>query len=374
MADLVVNNGSGNQLTVSATSPVSTATDTAVYDVSSFSGITLTLSASGGFVTIADNTTATSVSISSTGPQGPQGVKGDQGETGVGGGIGATTGLITVTNTDGAFTHLPATYEIGTELEDILSAILEKYNITTVSFTRYYITKTNSNGSTSTANSSSSVSLEVGQPAQVVSFDYSVGDNEKTQDNSLIFIVGTSSSTTTVHESGISDINSSHTLATPYTLSPNTLTTKYLRLSAVDTGGTGGSNTTIYASGTKSLYWKWRVRYGASTTTSINSTTEAQTFFDGMTTGYDALTSETTLNMSGTTATDTQGNYTVIAYPSSWGAISSILLGATEVLSDFTDMGDYNITNDFSATGGYSFYRSNDDAAFNDTQTITFYF
>ena len=278
---------------------------------------------------------------------------------------------ITISNTDAAFSHMTTPITAGTSLEAVLRDMLEKYNVTSISLTNISRAKQNTDGTyPSFSNRTSSETLEVGQGLRVNGFDYNIVDNTQTGDNSVSFHDGGVSI-----ETGFSDDNAAKTLATVFEEDPSSPTSASFSVKALDTGG--GSNVTI-SSGSISVNWKYKIRVGASSTDTISSNTDAGNLWSGMTLAYDQLRSEQDFSVTASVAMDTAGNYTWIAYPASFGNLSKILLdGSTDVLSDFESPVDYNITNDYSVTTSYRFYRSTFDQAFSSsspTQVLTIEF
>jgi hypothetical protein len=70
-------------------------------------------------------------------------------------------------------------------------------------------------------------------------------------------------------------------------------------------------------------------------------------------------------------ANDVLGNYTYILYPASYGDLSTIIQnGALPVLTAFTKLGDYTITNAYGASVSVRVYKSNSDKAFSSGTTL----
>jgi len=278
---------------------------------------------------------------------------------------------ITISNSDAAFSHMTTPITAGTSLEAVLRDMLEKYNVTSISLTNISRAKQNTDGTyPSFSNRTSNETLEVGQGLRVNGFDYNIVDNTQTTDDSVSFFDGGTSV-----ESGFSDDNAAKTLTTVFEEDPSSPTSASFSVKAIDSGGS--SNVTI-SSGSISVNWRYRLRVGASSTESITSNAEAGTLWSGMTLAYNQLRAEQDFSVTASTAMDTAGNYTWIAYPASFGNLSKILLdGSTDVLSDFESPVDYNITNEYSVTTSYRFYRSTFDQAFSSsspTQVITIEF
>lgn len=68
---------------------------------------------------------------------------------------------------------------------------------------------------------------------------------------------------------------------------------------------------------------------------------------------------------------DTVANYTWIIYPASFGALTNIIQnGALPVLTAFTYIGSWNVTNAYGIVESYRFYKSNADKAFASGTTL----
>ena len=289
----------------------------------------------------------------------------------IGGGGGASGGTditleqaITISNGDAAFSHMTSPIAAGTSIEAVLRDMLIKYNVTTISLTNIdrALQGTDGNyGSFSTV--TSGATLEMGRGLKVQGFDYNIADNSQTTDDSVSFLNGS-----TAIETGFSDDNAAKTLASVFELDPSTETTAQFKVKAIDSGS--GSNTSI-GSGSINFSWKFRVKVGSSSTETISDATEAGTLFSGMSAASNALRSEADFDVTADSGMDTAGNYTWIAYPASFGNLNKINLAGTDVLSDFESPVDYNITNDYSITTSYRFYRSTYDNAFATGQVLT---
>lgn len=277
---------------------------------------------------------------------------------------------IDVTNRDAAFDHIIGTnYPVGTELEDILRDILEKYAVTTISLSSIKVAEESTSGVYGAYNNVSSTKVvEVGQGVRINGFSFSIADVTKTDDTSVAFLEGSSTI-----ESGFADNVSPAQLSSYIERDLTTQSTRSYKVTAVDNGG--DSNVTI-SSNTKTIIWYYRVKWGAHPNDLPSNTTEAQTLYDNVITtgGLDLLTQETTLTTTGTDATNDLANYTYLIYPSSFGAIQQILQGAVEVQTAFQDPVEFNITNDFGVSIPYYFYRSNQQQAFAPTANITISF
>jgi len=73
-----------------------------------------------------------------------------------------------------------------------------------------------------------------------------------------------------------------------------------------------------------------------------------------------------------TSANTNVSNFTYIIYPATYGDLTSVVQdNAFEVLPAFTKIGDFNITNSFSATTSFRVYQSNQPGAFQPGATLT---
>ena len=174
-------------------------------------------------------------------------------------------------------------------------------------------------------------------------------------------------------EAGLTDTTGTKTLTSADTQDPGTITSVSYSATVIDDGGSGLGDQTL-TSGTIKFEWKHRLRVGSSATSAIADASAAQTLFDGFATAYDQLSSETNFTVTATSGMDTTNHFTWIAYPASFGNLSEVLLGATDVLSDFQSPVDRNLTNDYGVTTSYRFYRSTFSKAFASGQTLTIKF
>ena len=282
---------------------------------------------------------------------------------------GELQSAITVSNTDGAFTHV-SSFSAGTTIESVLRQILEKYNRTTITLNSVSRALQNTDGTYPVPSSevTSNETLEIGRGVRVDAFRISVGDSSQTTDDSVKFLRGSSEV-----ETGFSDTTGTKTLTSSDTQDPGTITSVTYKASVVDDGGANEPDLTLTSGGIK-FEWLHRLRVGSSTTTALADDAAAQTLFDGMTTAFDELRGESDFTVTATSGMDTASNYTWVAYPVSFGNLSEIQLGATDVLSDFESPVDKNLTNDYGVTTSYRFYRSTYDDAFSTGQVLTIKF
>ena len=114
---------------------------------------------------------------------------------------------------------------------------------------------------------------------------------------------------------------------------------------------------------TTSFSFQFR-NYLAASTTVITSNSDAQSVIDN-----DAVVQQLDTDKAWTTtctaANDTLGKFTYIIYPASYGDLSTVIQnGALPVLTAFTKLGDFTITNTNSVSTTVRVYKSNADKAF----------
>ena len=126
----------------------------------------------------------------------------------------------------------------------------------------------------------------------------------------------------------------------------------------------------------KDFYFRWR-NYLAASSTIINSDSTLQSVLDN-----DLVQSPLDTNRSWTAtcgaANNTEGNYTYIIYPASYGNLSNIIQnGATPVLEAFGDgvnsgvpVGDFTADNSLGSSRSWRVYKSNADQAFGNGTTL----
>jgi hypothetical protein len=135
------------------------------------------------------------------------------------------------------------------------------------------------------------------------------------------------------------------------------------------TVSTDSRNSGDTQSTSRSFSFQWR-NYLAATSTIINSGTTLQNVLDN-----DTVQSPFDTNRSWTAtcgaANNTEGNYTYIIYPASYGDLSNIIQdGATPVLGAFTKLGDYTADNSEGSSRSWRVYKSNADQAFGNGTTL----
>ena len=282
---------------------------------------------------------------------------------GEGGGCGSLGELIVMTNTDGAFSHLPDIYNetpgvtnipAGTVIEDLLREILNPYNTTDLTFN--HLTVEYDDSGTTVLESASTTDLEVGQKVVISSISYTVEDHTKVVDDSIVLKENGS-----MVANDISDTSSSY----PYsrTISQDNPHSWAYQLFAEEDGG---SVTVDISSSTKKFVWYNRVKTGASTAEDLGSAGQnatAQDIYDEIDL-FSELQSASDIEFNGNDDTNHPDKYTWIAYPLDWN-LGDILSGATSVKVDFKNMGIRTLTNTYGAVNlYYVFWKSRSKGAF----------
>ena len=277
---------------------------------------------------------------------------------------GVLESSINITNGDDAFDHMTTPIAAGTSFEAILRDMLEMYNRTTLTLSNVRVqleplSGDDTYGSEQTL--TSGMSLEVGRKLKVNGFRALVGDSSQTIDDSMAFLQGS-----TVIESGFSDGNEAKTLTTPYEVAPSTAASYTFRARVTDDGGPNLGDEDIISTSPKTFTYKYLAKLGASSTSSIADNDAAQTLYDGITEQASALVNSSSWNNVNTTADgNSQSNYTYIIFPATFGALQNVVQNnALSVIDAFQDLGDFTINNKFGASISYSFYRTNQTAAF----------
>jgi hypothetical protein len=129
-----------------------------------------------------------------------------------------------------------------------------------------------------------------------------------------------------------------------------------------DTGAaiTGASTT---------ISFQWR-NYLAASSTVPTDDASAQTVVNAAVTS--ALDTDRAWTATCTAANDTTGNFTYVIYPASYGTLSNIIQnGALSVLTAFTNLGTFTVTNAYGSSISVRIYKSNSDKAFASGTTLT---
>jgi len=256
-----------------------------------------------------------------------------------GGGAGGGGSLVNpITTTVPYLPGIPlgTNYPAGTSLEDILTDLLAPYVVPIMS------------GLGVTLNPNTSY-IEVGDVADVVSAAWSVTNDSLGNPPQNMNLAGDGFN---VPVTGTSQA------ATP-------LSTTFLNAPGSKTWTLSGTdiNTNPITSATFQKSWRWRFAFGGvNNATPINDGQASTLVLDLQ--QYQLLASKVATFVC-TTDNNTAGNYTWIAYPASFGALSNIIQnGALPVLTAFTYIGAFNVTNTYGQIVSYRFYKSNSDAAF----------
>jgi hypothetical protein len=124
---------------------------------------------------------------------------------------------------------------------------------------------------------------------------------------------------------------------------------------------------------------RFAFKFGASPNTIPTSDATANTIYNGLFTPTSKtrnsdITSGSPFTATGSADTNNGSYFTYFMYPSSNLALEAINLnGATNVLSDFDAPVVFNITNQFSASVAYRFYKSKSRGAFSTTDNVSIY-
>ncbi len=155
-------------------------------------------------------------------------------------------------------------------------------------------------------------------------------------------------------------LSTSNTLALGSTYTINKATSSGTVTFTVN-GRRSDTNALITGAST-SISFQWR-NYMAASSTIVNDDGTAQVAVNDTVTS--ALDTDKSWTATCSAANDTFGNYTYIIYPASYGTLSNIIQnGALSVLTAFTNLGTFTITNAYGATISVRIYKSNSDKAF----------
>jgi len=292
-------------------------------------------------------------------------------QTGGGGGGGGgdadelTDYAITVTNSDGAFdTIRNNTYEKYTNMTDLFKDILDPYTKTSVSFNTLRGT---ANGSSLSVTNSKD--FEVGASISLTSIDYIVGDVNKVKDGSLTFRRD-GSAHQTLPEIATYGVDIDPVINSQY----NSLAQDIYKITFVDNGNPNGQEYSL-SSGSITLNWKYRFFLKASTTIPSTDSEATDIFNDASLTSSALLLGNPGSNPFNFTCDEqnaTNGYYSIIMYPSTFGTLKSVLQNnSTDSTADFVLEGEFTVTNDYGVDIPYYIYRTNDTGAYNDGVTLT---
>jgi hypothetical protein len=120
---------------------------------------------------------------------------------------------------------------------------------------------------------------------------------------------------------------------------------------------------------TSTVSFRFR-NYMCASSTVVSSNATAQTVVDTGTVGSQ-LDTDRTWTATCSAANNTAGNYTYIIYPASYGDLTGIVQnGALPVLTAFTKIGDFTITNAYGSSISVRVYQSNSTQAFANATTL----
>lgn len=267
-----------------------------------------------------------------------------------------------ITNTDAAFGHMTSPISSGTSVQDILIEMLQKYIVTTIDLSSLKVSLQAANGAWGEAQSMSNVPVrEIGGGVRVVGFTFSIATPSQITDNSVSFFENN-----TLLQGGFSEDSPFATLSSYQEVSPATPQSFTYKASAVDSG----DGTDVLISDTMSVRFRYRVKAGT-TTASLIDGGNAATVYNNIEAIVDSLMLESNIQFNGNANTNNGLKHTCIVYPESFGDISSILQGATEVVSDFNSFGPFSIANVNGSVIQYRFYVSKDPGAFAVNASLT---
>ena len=279
---------------------------------------------------------------------------------------------ITVNNPDAAFTQIRGTqYTPGKKIEEILKDILETYVRPSISFQSYRYAYGSGGeevpGASTTHQGAASFVVEVGTTLVIDNVWYYITDPEKVLENSAKLQLNGSDIVTNLPTDSVQvQANFEESQFILYNTQPAYST---LRMQIFDNGG-GSVPSSWLNSNTKSISWRWAVKFGTSTEASPSRLSDIYETMntDDMVSGF--YDSNANIGTTGNDRTNTEGVYCWLVFPSDW-TINTILQGAVEVDTDFVHVGEANVRNAQGVTKEYSFYRTVDDAPFGPTSNIT---
>ena len=128
-------------------------------------------------------------------------------------------------------------------------------------------------------------------------------------------------------------------------------------------------NNSLITGATTSINFQLRNYLVASSTNIINNSTAQSVIDNNIITS--TLASSKTWTATCNSNNDILGNYTYLIYPASYGDLSNVIQnGALSVLSAFTKLGDYTITNSYGVSILVRIYKTNSDKAFASGTTL----
>lgn len=260
------------------------------------------------------------------------------------GGSGALTADITASVTVGGVTTdtvIPA----GTTFEQLFRDILSPY-VPPSMFALAVVFAPNS------------AYFEAGQVVEIISASWSVVNDSEGNPPQSMYLDGDGFDETVTGTSRV-------TTGSPTTV-VNDAGSVVWTLSGDDSASPANALTPI----TYTKYWRFRFCFGAAD--SANPATDIDaTILAFQMQQYQLLASKVA-TFTATADNDTATYYTWLAYPASFGALSNIIQnGALPVLTAFTYIGAWDVTNENSVVESYRFYKSNADKAFASGTVLT---
>ena len=261
------------------------------------------------------------------------------------------------------------TFQSGSSLETILRTILITYIPPTLSS----LAVRNGGSTISTA------ARDVGNSFTINSASFSATADNPTSifPLSASFTVSNADIGTITHFFGNNVLSTSNVLSIGNSYTINRATTAGSVTFTVN-GRRSDTNALITGAST-SISFLWR-NYLRASSINIIDNASAQIVVNSAG-GNDVLDSDRAWNTTGTAATNTNGNYTYIIYPASYGNLTQVILnGATPAInafgrndggvSDGLPIGDFTITNTYGATVTVRVYKTNSPGVFSPTDTL----
>lgn len=250
------------------------------------------------------------------------------------------------------------TFQSGSSIETILRNILITYIPPTLSSLAVRLNNTNV----------STAARDVGNAFTINSASFSAtADNPNGIFPLSASFTGSGADVGTIaHYFGDNVLSSSNVLSIGNTYTINRASTAG-SVSFTVNGRRSDNNAAIPGTST-SISFLFRNYLAASSTIPVDDTT-AQTVVNAAV--QSTLASSRAWTATCTAANDTFGNFTYIIYPASYGNLANIIQnGALSVLTAFTNLGTFTVTNAFGASISVRIYKSNADKAFASGTTL----
>ena len=249
-------------------------------------------------------------------------------------------------------------FNVGSSIEDLLRTMLITYQEPTISGLTVKLSTTQ----ISTAN------RDVGESFTCDNSTFNAGVDNPNGDypeNSTLQITGADGGT--INETGPVTLGASNTItySTTLTISRSSYGSVIFKVTT-ESQTTSDTQTT-----TKSFPFLWR-NYLLATSVILDDATKLQTALDDATVRIQEPF-DTNKSWNTTTTAENQDvvKYTYIVYPSSYGALSSILLnGATPIIGAFTELTSQQADNNQSVSQTWRIYKSNAPGAFQNNSTL----